>query len=607
MRALLSRRLRSQQQPPHLPAGRQLPALETLERRALLNAVPVGPEFTVTPPERGSQQFHQVAHDVEGNFVIAWTNASNRAVLAEFAQQFDASGNPIGGAFQVGAHSYGESALAMNPAGDFVVAWADAFATTGRVHLRRYSAAGAPRGAEMTLPQETGYPSLAMADDGDFVLVYGISDSRRPQYQVFNADGTPRGPAADVNDGAPPPAGIYAPASVAADAAGNFVVAFPTDFGRFRRFDDAGRPLGPSAPVMPDDRIALRTGEVLLDAAMNSAGDFVISLEGLPGLSARAFDRTGAPRSGRVLLAEGISNVDSLDVDIAADGGFVGTWWEQFPGGLRARAYDAAGVALGDQFTVSNTGASPSVTLGAGGDMVFAWTQAGGVNADGPFAEIHARRFARVAKPVALDRVFVKGTGWTRQFTDHLGAYGFGTSAWGYAAGGTPDPLAVPWTALNQVTIRFTRDVDVKRGDLKIRGVSVPEYQVDHFDYDPVARAATWTLERPIGADRLTFTLDGSALSAPGEDAADYVFPLNVVPGDENRDGAVNAVDLAQVWRRNTTSTDHYYGSTPGFTYQIFADVTGDGRINALDLGAAKRNLNRKLPGPAGAATLLLR
>lgn len=358
---------------------------------------------------------------------------------------------------------------------------------------------------------------------------------------------------------------------------------------------------------MPDDRIALATGEVLLDVAMNSSGDFVISLEGLPGLSARAFDRTGAPRSGHVLLAEGITNVDWLDVDIAADGGFVGTWWEQFPGGLRARAYDAAGVALGDQFTVSNTGGLPSVTFGAGGDMLFAWTQGGGMNPDGPFAEIHARRFARARKPAALDRVFVKGTGWTRQFTDYLGDYGFGASAWGYAAGGTPDPLALPWTALNQVTIRFTRDVEVARDDLKIRGVSVPEYQVDDFDYDPVARAATWTLERPIGADRLTLTLNGAALSGPAEDAADYVFPLNVLPGDAFRDGAVNAADLAYVWRRNSTSTGHFYGSTLGFTYQIFADVTGDGRINELDLGAAKRNLNRKLPGAAGAATSLLR
>jgi hypothetical protein len=209
----------------------------------------------------------------------------------------------------------------------------------------------------------------------------------------------------------------------------------------------------------------------------------------------------------------------------------------------------------------------------------------------------------RTPKPAALDRVFVKSTRWTTQFTDYLGAHGFGASPWGYAAGGTPDPAALPWLALDQVTFRFTRDVEVTREDLTVRGASVPEYRVNDFDYDPAARAATWTLERPVGADRLMLTLDGSVLSGPGEDAADYVFPLNVLPGDAYRDGSVNAVDLAQMRRRQSTSTDHYHGSPLGITYQIFVDVTGDGRINALDLAAVKRNLNRSLPS----ATALLR
>jgi hypothetical protein len=217
---------------------------------------------------------------------------------------------------------------------------------------------------------------------------------------------------------------------------------------------------------------------------------------------------------------------------------------------------------------------------------------------------VRARRFTRTPKPAALDRVFVKGSRWTAQFTDYLGAHGLGASAWGYAAGGTPDPRALPWSGLDQVTFRFTRDVEVTRDDLTVRGVLVPEYRVKDFGYDPTARAATWTLERPVGADRLMLTLDGSVVSGPGEDAADYVFPLNVLPGDAYRDGSVNAIDLAYVRLRQLTSTDRYHSSASGITYQSRADVTGDGRINALDLAAVKQHLNQSLPA---AATALLR
>lgn len=572
------------------------PVLEPLERRALLNAVPVGAEFNLNPPQTGRQEWPQVAHDAAGNFVAVWTSATDRQLLGAFARRFDASGNPLGDEFRVGAQSYGAPAIAMDPAGDFVVAWGDAFATTGRVHLRRYSAAGVPQGQEILLPQETGEPSLAMASDGDFVLVYGITDSRRPQYQVYSADGTPRGPAADVNEGPPPPIGIYGPASVASDAAGNFVVGFARDFAYFRRFDPNGQPLGPSAPVMPADSLARPTGEVMGNVAMNGAGDFVVSVYGLPGLSVRAFGPTGAPRSARVLLAEGLADVDRMDVDVAADGGFVATWVEQFPTGIRARAYDAAGVALGDAFTATANGALPTVTLGAGGDMLFTWLKGVGVDMNGADADAYARRYARVEKPAAIDRVFVKGTDWTGQFNNYLGEHGFGTPAYGYAAGGTPDPQALPWTNLDEITIRFTRDVGVERNDLTVRGITRPTYDFEDFDYDPATHAATWTLDRPIGADRLTLTLN-SAVVLPGDvDATDWAFPLNVLPGDAYRDEAVNAVDLGRARLRQLTSTGNYYTSQPGITYKVFFDLNGDGRVNAIDMGLARSKQLTFLP-----------
>ena len=40
-------------------------------------------------------------------------------------------------------------------------------------------------------------------------------------------------------------------------------------------------------------------------------------------------------------------------------------------------------------------------------------------------------------------------------------------------------------------------------------GVDVANYATDTFEYDSVHHVATWTLQQPIGADRLMIRLDG--------------------------------------------------------------------------------------------------
>jgi len=48
----------------------------------------------------------------------------------------------------------------------------------------------------------------------------------------------------------------------------------------------------------------------------------------------------------------------------------------------------------------------------------------------------------------------------------------------------------------------------------------------------------------------------------------------------------------------NRTATNPHTGSA---AYSVFADVNGDGRINALDLSAVKQRLNSILPAGAPA------
>jgi hypothetical protein len=184
---------------------------------------------------------------------------------------------------------------------------------------------------------------------------------------------------------------------------------------------------------------------------------------------------------------------------------------------------------------------------------------------------------------------------------------------------------AIPWVGgVNQVSIQFAAAVGVDQSDLAVRGVQVPAYATTSFAYDPVARTATWTLDRAVVEDKLMLDLDGDAPDGVRNAAGDYLdgewqqggdlFPsgngvsggdfeyrINVLTADATRDGSINALDLAYAKARlNRTAANPGTGTN---AYSVFADVNTDGRINALDLGIIKGRLNRRLPTGEPAAT----
>jgi hypothetical protein len=92
--------------------------------------------------------------------------------------------------------------------------------------------------------------------------------------------------------------------------------------------------------------------------------------------------------------------------------------------------------------------------------------------------------------------------------------------------------------------------------------------------------------------------------SGNGTSGGDFAFRFNVLRGDANQDGAVNALDLGQLKAKlNRTATNPGAGTTG---YSVFADLNADGQINALDLGIGKARLNTRLPAGEPAATSLL-
>jgi hypothetical protein len=242
--------------------------------------------------------------------------------------------------------------------------------------------------------------------------------------------------------------------------------------------------------------------------------------------------------------------------------------------------------------------------------------------------------------PPTVSAVSLTGTRWTSDFIERLVNQSIGFNPEGYWVPSHAGQLTpVPWTNVDRIWVSFsgvlmyidgTRTIQAE--DLTVHGVDVPRYSFSTtgtapaFNYDPVAHAATWTLSQSVPADRLTLELDADAEtggvhdslgtyldgdwvngadeypSGDGVEGGDFLFQINVLPGDATRDGAVNALDLADVKRRmNTRATDEV-STAPG-AYSPFADLNADGRINALDLSAVRQRLNTRLPAAQPVAT----
>jgi hypothetical protein len=196
-----------------------------------------GPAFRVNSFTTGYQTNPTVAVDGSGNFLVAWLSEDQDGDgFGIYAQRYDASANPQGAEFRVNTTTAGQQgnvAVAMDPAGNFVVSWDhDYYSSNSQVRAQRFNAAGSAVGPELvvTTPVGTsynGYSSLAPAADGGFVVVwtsfnYGGSTAHTGVFgRRYDASGTPQGAVFQVNTYT---TGYQKNGRVASDADGNFVV-----------------------------------------------------------------------------------------------------------------------------------------------------------------------------------------------------------------------------------------------------------------------------------------------------------------------------------------------------------------------------------------------
>jgi hypothetical protein len=199
-------------------------------------------------------------------------------------------------------------------------------------------------------------------------------------------------------------------------------------------------------------------------------------------------------------------------------------------------------------------------------------------------------------------------------------AYGNDPANWRASTtpGGTPGLFndVSPVTAVGQwveatagrLRFTFTADVSASLGVEDLRLVDTATgARIDPASiavaYDAATNTVTFTFPGlpggilPAGRYRATLlaagiaaggtALDGNADGTPGDD---YVFEFFTLPGDANRDGAVNFLDLLTLAKN--------YGKT-GVTLAQ-GDFSGDGTVNFADLLILAKNYNRALPSAGG-------
>jgi hypothetical protein len=309
-------------------------------------------------------------------------------------------GVAAGGAeFQVNNYTANDQthpAVAMNSAGDFVVAWRSD-PTDGRgggVYARCYDEAGTPLGLEFQVNEspadlDSWTPAVAIAPSGSFVIAW-----------VASRD----------ND--------------------SDVVA--------RLFDSQGQALTEEFQV--DDSL-IRAAQSMPSIAMDSQGNFVIVwtvwsgtyYSGKSEVAGRLYYADGTPSTDGFLIAEA-SNADSPEVSMDDSGRFVVAWirmgdTHNRPYGeyIMYRRYEAGGAPACDAVQITGDLNSrwygPSVALDGSGEFVIAW-------AIGPFPyDIVAQNFAwdgrKTTEPYMVNTCRQGNQGHPRVATDGQGQYLF--------------------------------------------------------------------------------------------------------------------------------------------------------------------------------------
>jgi hypothetical protein len=276
-------------------SGQDGAATGVFARRFTSSGAAAGGDLQVNTYTSGFQSVPSVAMAADGFFVVVWESGHDGSERGVFAQRFSSAGGALGGEFQINTHSLGEQydpAVAAESDGDFVVVWSsdDQDGFEAGIFGRRFSSSGGAVGEEFLVNAHTvgiqQDAAVAVDPDGDFVVAWrGGFEQDGDEYgifaQRFSSAGTALGSGFQVNTHT---TGFQYWPQVAIGATGDFVVVWESEdqdgslnsvFGQ--RFSSAGAALGVEFMVNTYTPGTQQDASVVVDGD----GDFVVAWEGV--------------------------------------------------------------------------------------------------------------------------------------------------------------------------------------------------------------------------------------------------------------------------------------------------------------------------------------
>ena len=343
----------------------------------------LGGEFEVNTYTPGRQNGAAVASDPSGNFVVVWasygSDGSDTSLLSIQGQRYLANGSAQGPQFQVNTYTSNNQvtpAVAIDALGDFVVVWQSYGSYGGdtsqySVQGQRYLADGSPAGGELQINTSTSLwqtePSVAMADAGNFVVVWRSNQSTGDdnslfsvQGQLFAASGSPSGSEFQVNTFT---TNNQLNPAVAADSNGGFVVVWRSD-------GSSGN--DSSSTSIQGQRYAPNGGPL--------GGEFQVNVYTTSYQQRPAVSRTATGAFAVAWESGGSSGGDTSTLSV------------------QGRRYTSNGTPQGGQFQVNSYTTSyqghSAVAMDSNGEFVVVWDSNGSSGGDTSAYSVQARRMA---------------------------------------------------------------------------------------------------------------------------------------------------------------------------------------------------------------------
>jgi hypothetical protein len=255
-----------------------------------VNGMPLGGEFQINATTAGDQNHPSVAVAADGSFLVVWqSQGQDGAGWGVYGQRYDASGNAVGGEFQVNTTTAGDQenpSVATDGQGDYTVTW-QSQGQDGNgwgVFAQRYNAAGALGGevqVNSTTAGDQQNARVAMSSNGSSVVVWQSQGQDGDGWGIFgqryDSTGSPVGSEFQVNTTS---TGDQVDPSVAISAAGAFVVTWSSQgqdgdgWGIFaQRFFTDGSTNGQEFQV----NVTTAGDQTSSSVSMDSRGNFLVA------------------------------------------------------------------------------------------------------------------------------------------------------------------------------------------------------------------------------------------------------------------------------------------------------------------------------------------